>query len=1158
MSRLANAQRRIIFVLLFALAGLPVTLLQADESRLLKSSFRNPPDPARPSVYYLWLNGYVERDVVRSELQQFFDTGLRGICLFDMGARGDARGRPPAGPAFLSDHSIADIGSTVKLAGEIGLEVGLSVASSWDMGGTWVDPKMASMGIYCSGISVQGPRKISEQLPMPDLPKGAPRDARGKPAFLQEVAVLALPQTGRFHGYEFVFRLDPPGLHQLDHAVLYNASSDSAKQTGPNMRPVRQFAIDVSETSPSDDAFHELYRGSLNATARAQTFDLPPASARFARLRLIGDHGSDSDQLQFGEFELYDDRGVNVVASHHADRSRDGGELIGYPASAGYDRLWTAANLHDGATSGSAGCWKSPAWQPVTVTDVNALRDLSTRVDEHGKLQWQVPPGRWLILRFICANTGERLKVPSPLSDGLATDHLSRTATAGYLNHVIDRLKSGISDLPNSALNRLYLASYEVRGPIWTPGMLDRFREYRGYDMKRYLPALVGNQIVSKEVTDRFLYDFRKTLGDLLVDAYYREAVNVAHRAGLEVESEAGGPGPPIHQVPVDALKALGSVDCVRGEFWPKRPDAQHLWVVKETACAAHVYGKRRVRMEAFTSMHHWQDGPFDLKPSADRAFCEGANQFVWHTAAHLPPSAGRPGWVYLAGTHLNTNLVWWPMAKPFVDYLSRCSYMLQRGVFVGDVCYYYGDQGYNFVPPKHVDPSLGPGFDYDVINRDALLNRLAVRNGRFVLPDGLSYRVLVLPDRKDMDLDVLIRLEHLVRAGGVIVGSRPEIANGLTDYPSRDRRVRDLANTVWGSRPDRPSGEHRLGSGRVIWGRSVRSVLKQMGVGPDFQLQDPTQEADVDFIHRRSDNADIYFVSNRLDTGMTTDVTFRSARGTPQLWDAVTGESHELPVFLRTPETTRLTLHLAPHGSIFVVFRDGPDRRGELRVTNPGGDQASRHTQLEPSDDHRLKLTTRRGGRYSVATGMGEEQSIDVAELPEPIKVSGPWNVEFSGLQSPEPVILDRLVSWTDSEQNKLRHFSGVAHYATDFELPVSWLAGDRGAVLDLGRLWAVGKVSVNGNQPKILWAPPFQLDVTRDLQPGKNHIRIDVANTWSNRLIGDADLPVESRSTRTNVSSSGGKPWKQVPLRSSGLFGPVRLYATRSVYFPDPDPDR
>ena len=702
------------------------------------------------------MNGYVNRDYLGRELQSFFDAGIRGVCIFDMGARGSKDAMPPAGPAFMSDESVANVAVAARLADQLGMDVQLSVASSWDMGGSWVQPQHASMGLFTTEITLLGPREFDDLLPLPEPPLNAPRRDDGTPVFAQDVATLAVPIRKRLPGHDFIFRLDPPGVHTLDQAVLYNTLSEDSARFGDVHLFSKDFSIAVSTTRPDDGQFVEVLRASLAPDTKPQRFDLPGTSARYVRLRILNGYNARFERTELGEFELFNDKGVNVVASHAADRSRDGADLIRCSSALGHDGNWTAGNIHDGAKAGAGGSWSSAGLPPVLIEDPAEIVDLTGKVQQDGRLNWQVPPGQWLVQRFVCLNTGERLKVPSPNSDGLATDHFSTEATRTFLEHLVQRLGTQLGDLRTSAIKQLYLASYEVRGRIWTPDMLAQFQRYRGYDMRPYLPVFTGSVVGDEQITQRFLYDHRKTLGDLLVDAYYRAAVDVAHGAGVGIESEAGGPGPPIHQVPVDALKALGSIDEIRGEFWPKRPAADGLWVVKETACAAHVYGKRRVHMEAFTSMHHWQDGPFDLKPSADRAFCEGANHMVWHTASHLPPESGKPGWVYYAGTHLNTNLVWWPMAGVFLDYLARCSYLLQQGLFVGDVCYYYGDQGFNFVPPRHVDPSLGFGYDYDVTNREVILNRMTVRDGRITLPDGMSYAVLVLPTRDDIDIEVL------------------------------------------------------------------------------------------------------------------------------------------------------------------------------------------------------------------------------------------------------------------------------------------------------------------------------------------------------------------------------------------------------------------
>ncbi|MCH8219321.1 MAG: glycosyl transferase family 2, partial [Planctomycetes bacterium] len=752
--------------------------------------------------------------------------------------------------------------------------------------------------------------------------------------------------------------------------------------------------------------------------------------------------------------------------------------------------------------------------------------------------EWQVPEGDWTLMRFVCANTGERLKVPSPQSDGLATDHFSRVATRTFIETLTQRLQQRLGDLRHTRIKQLYLPSYEVVGAKWTPDFLEQFRTYRHYDMTPFLPVLAGHQIESDEQTLRFIYDFRKTLGDLLVDAYYRTASETAREAGLGIEAEAGGPGPPVHQVPVDALKALGAIDEMRGEFWPWRPDRNQLWVVKETACAAHVYGRRRVSMEAFTGFRHWEDGPFDLKPWADRAFCEGMNRVVWHTASHQPPEAGKPGWVYGAGSHLTPNLVWWPLAKPFLTYLSRCSFLLQQGLFVGDVCYYYGDQGYNFVPPKHVDPSLGVGYDYDVANPEVILKRMQVRDGRIALPDGMQYELLVLPDREDFDLAVLQRIGELVEAGATVVGPKPVRSNGLTDYPQRDDQVRRLANRIWGDCDGQRVRIHHYGKGRVIHGRPLREILAERGIGPDFQFTSPRADTQLDYIHRRTSQADIYFVRNKRPHAESVQATFRVTGKAPELWDPQSGQTDRLVVYQQTAHGIQIPLSLDPFGSVFVVFRK-PVSANHFRSASPG-------LRVRHRGEQEFQVTAFEQGAYQLETPDDRSVGIDIDNLPQPIKLTGPWQVHFpADWGAPESVILPELMSWTDHNDIGIRHFSGIARYEISFDLPPDWLQPSRQIHLDLGRLWAVGKVSLNDRPLGVLWAPPYRVELTAAARAGTNKLEIEIANTWANRLVGDTQLPPDQRFCQTNIQVSGtpGRPWKDIPLRHSGLLGPVRL---------------
>lgn len=796
----------------------------------------------------------------------------------------------------------------------------------------------------------------------------------------------------------------------------------------------------------------------------------------------------------------------------------------------------------------------------LVIGDVASVVDLSSRVDARGRLQWDVPPGRWRILRFVAMNTGQGLLVPSPNSAGLSIDHFSAEATRMHFQHIIDRLQGELGSLRGSGLEYLYLCSYELRGSTWTPRLLDEFRKRRGYDMTAYLPVLAGSTIKDPQVSQRFHFDFDKTLCELLAECFYGTAREMSHRYGLLLCAEAGGPGPPLHKVPVDALKAQGMVDIPRGEFW----NQVDIWVVKETACAAHIYGKPIVDMEAFTSWRHWQDGPGDLLGVANRALCEGTNHFTLHTFAHNPPKAGLPGWVYFAGEHVNTTQTWWPKARPFFDYLARCSYLLQQGLFVADVCYYYGDQGYNFVPPKHVDPSLGPGYDYDVTNADVLLNRMSVRDGRIVLPDGMSYAILVLPEREDMDLDVLRKLEQLVRAGATVVGRKPTRTGGLTDWQHRDRQLRELADRLWGPCDGQHVKEHRVGKGRIVWGRTLREVLAGQRIGPDFLFtsRNPA-DADLDYIHRRTQQADIYFVWNKRPRWEEADCTFRVSGKAPELWDPDTGQIQTHIIYDCAAHGTRIPLRLPPMGALFVVLRRAAEGRRVVSMRRDGESlfpvaagviEELPPAELFPVDQQRVKLIAWKDGSYGIETAEGSRAAAVASRIPPPIELSGPWEVRFpEGWGAPRSKVFAKLISWTDDADYGVRHFSGIAAYHHEFELPDGLVRPGSRLLLDLGRVSKVADVWLNGQHLGILWKPPFRVDITAPARPGKNRLLVEVANVWSNRLTGDANAPDGKRYCNTNqkFALSFKSPWKTHPLVESGLLGPVRVFSGREYAF-------
>jgi hypothetical protein len=394
---------------------------------------------ARPAVYWVWVNGLTNQGRLTYELEQMQAKGISRVYIFDVGAQ-DPQGIVPAGPAFMGPESVKAIGHAVREATRLGLEVGIVTSSSWNCGGPWVRPEHASMGLYHCQKTIKGPADFAEVLPFPAVPQQTPKGTDGLPVYYKDMAVLAMPEVKRLAGHEFLFELAPPGNHRIDRVVLYNTLSGDEKRYGKMHLFAKDFAVLVSESNTNAEAFRQVLRGTLEPNTQAQTFRFKPVSARYIKLIVLSGHNARSDKVQLGEFEVYSAQGRNVVAAYHEDGSKTAANLLHCSSALGLENEWTAANIHDGKRSGPDGSWSSAGPPPTVIERTDSIINLTNRLDNQGRLRWSVPAGTWTIMRFVCANTGAALKLPSPGSRGLAIDHFNAEATEAHFNYLIDRL----------------------------------------------------------------------------------------------------------------------------------------------------------------------------------------------------------------------------------------------------------------------------------------------------------------------------------------------------------------------------------------------------------------------------------------------------------------------------------------------------------------------------------------------------------------------------------------------------------------------------------------------------------------------------------------------------------------------------------------------
>lgn len=775
--------------------------------------------------------------------------------------------------------------------------------------------------------------------------------------------------------------------------------------------------------------------------------------------------------------------------------------------------------------------------------DPGSIVDVTARMGAGGRFEWDVPAGTWTILRTGYTLTGSRWD-PYPKGDtfaegaGYQIDYLNPASLDDHFEHlgqvVLDEAaKAG------GKLDYLWSDSWECGKLTWTQDFPAQFLRFRGYDLKPYLPALAGRIVGSADITARFKEDFDRTIEDCLAENFYGHFAELCHQRGVRMGSEAAGPG---NLPPMDSLKNGGRCDLPTGEFWVNghfdypggyNADPYMRLNLKQTASAAHIYGKPQAMAESFTQQErdrtHWSLSPADLKPYIDTAFGEGINSVMLHQATCQPPSDGKPGYEFCAGQHWNPNSTWWEQSPAFFTYLARCQFILQQGVFAGDVAYYLGDRPPLIAPPKAEDPDLGPGYDYDYLNTEALLTRMSVANGRIVLPDGLSYRLLVLRNctspspeisktigdalslpvspipSRSMPIEAARKIRDLVRAGATVVGSKPEKASGLKDYPRADEEIRAIADEVWGDCDGKVVTEHKYGLGRVIWGRTPREILEKDGVEPDFDISPRTQSgaSNLDFIHRTSKDADIYFVSSRSGRPMSRECAFRVEGKQPEIWDPVSGSIRDAAAFRPDGGRTVVPLEFAPMQSLFVVFRK------------------------------------------PVAAGKSGKASGNFPALVPAQEIAGAWKVGFDPRWGgPESAEFPELVSWTRRPEEGIKHYSGKATYRKTFDLePAAATAAKKRLYLDLGAVKDVADIRLNGRSLGVLWTPPWRVDVTDAVRPTGNALEIDVVNLWANRVIGDLSLPKDKRVTVTHDAFRFDMITKTTSLLESGLLGPVSI---------------
>jgi len=1063
------------------------------KDELSPEAFANPPEAAKPRVWWHWVNGNVSWDGARQDIEWMHRVGVGGFQAIDASLGGPqvvAERVNYMSPAWRDTFR-----KSVELAASYGMDVSISASPGFSLtGGPWVKPEQAMKKLVWSEITIEGGQRPSVPMrappsvagPFQDVPATSPA-----PAFYRDVAVLAFPagvdDTIRPAITASAGALDAPSLSNGLLGDFQDLPVDASGGawvgfTFPSAQTVRAFSFVTGRapglgpfpaTGPgghlevSDDGVAWRTLSNLpTGGADQQTIAFTPVTARHFRLVLepirslapsFGPPAPAPTAFKIAELVLHAEPRI-----HHWE------DKAGYSSQSALDALATPAEASSPVSN-----------QPHAINLTGKLR-------ADGLLDWAPPAGRWTIVRFGYSLTGRMNNPAGPEATGLEVDKLSRRHVKAYMDAYLGAFADilGPKLMGARGLKGFNVDSWEVGVQNWTDDMPAEFRKRRGYDLTPWLPALTGRIVGDVGSTERFLWDFRRTIGELTTDEHFGQIARSLQERGMTGAVETHEQ----RRVFIgDGMSPRKYADTPMAAIWIEQEGPVQSFAremdLREAASVAHVWGKLIVAAESFTALGNpYGYSPAEIKPTADKLFASGINQIYVHTSVHQAADGAGPGLTLGPfGLWFTRRETWAEQAGPWLTYLARSSWLLRQGKPVADIAYFYGeDDNITALYGEH-PPAIPEGYGYDFVNADALLHVFSARNGRLSTPGGMTYRVLVLgPETRRMTLPVLQRIRALAAQGVTIVGEKPEASPALKDDA---REFRQIADALW------------EGKTKVLRG-DVAAALRNLGVSPDMTYSRPQPDTHLMSTHRATGDADIYFVSNRNAREESLELRFRTTGKMPEIWRADTGTITDASYRTEGGETV-VPLKLVANDALFIVFR--------------------------------------------------RKATANAWAAPEPVvtplaTLDGPWDIAFQeGRGAPAATRLPALVSLTENKVPGIRFFSGVATYSYSLSMPDDWQRNSRRLALSLGVVKNIAEVRINGELAGTAWTAPFEVDVTKLLKPGPNRIEIKVVNLWGNRLIGD-----RQPGAGAPLAFAAFDPFPpNAPLAPSGLLGPVTLNA-------------
>lgn len=1046
----------------------------------LKAEFAAPPSSVQTAVYWYWIEGNISEEGVVKDLDAMKAAGINRAFIANIGGTGTGDPNSLYKVEFMGDEWWRITHAALKRASELDIEIGMFNSPGWSQsGGPWISEKETMRYLAFSQAVVKGPGKVSVNMKQPT-------------ESFDDVKVLAFPNPTPegtiLNSRNTSISITPrtAGIENLTDGDINTGMSFTGEGGATiDFKLQKEFTARSLVIRTTPRPIHtdvELQARNADDTYRTISEFL------ISRVRPWNKVG----------FDPYSDIAITI-----APTTSDAFRLVFKQTSAQTGiaeiTLSSVPRVERFKEKSLAKLFQTevPSWdeylwrvQPEVddaglALNPDQMLDISDKLSADGTLNWDVPQGEWLVLRTGMAPTGVYNEPASPDATGYEVDKMSKKHAEAHFDAYIGEILRRIPAEDRKTFKVVVQDSYEVGGQNFTDDLIPIFKQRYGYDPTPYLPVLNGLVVESQRNSDAFLWDLRRLVADRISYEYAGGMREISHKHGLITWLENYG----HWGFPGEFLQYGGQSDEVGGEFWVSDPYGE-IENRLATSCA-HIYGKKLVSSETSTSAGPaYSHTPNSLKQRMDRFFTFGINNTVLHLYIQQPSEERLPGSNAWFGTEFDRNNTWFKDMDLYTTYIKRCNYMMRQGWYHADVAYFIGEDAPRMVGIQ--EPALPEGYQFEHINAEVIIRDLTFRDGKLRLPHGVTFSVLVLPRLKTMRPELLTKIEQLVAAGAVIVGPAPEYSPSLENQPVADNTVRSLAQKMWGNIDGVSVTQQAYGKGIIFQGVDLKTVFKEIGCIEDCKTPASTP---IYYGHQVDGDMDIYMISNQGDGILETDFEFRVAGKQPELWIPLTGETRMLPAFVQKEQTTVVPIRLDKAESVFIVFKD---------------------------------------------KGKPTANTIE-ANYPRPtrsVAVDTPWDVTFeSKFRNPCPVKMQTLQDLSTMKNDSIKYFSGTATYVT--QVAIDPVAPGETLILNLNKVGTMAKISINGRYAGGVWTTPYSLNITDFVKEGNNEIKVEVINTWVNRIVGDLNLPEEERQVYCFINPHRAN----TPLPDSGLIGPVML---------------